>query len=326
MEKLAQQMTKHFTAFRYSRWPKDWVIRLLSLFFAIFLWYFVVGEDKLDTSIYIPVEIVNLPRDLVISNQFKKQLEVTVSGPRGLIDSIRRQRINRTVNLSKAVPGTMVVRTEPENIPFPRGINVLRIQPTHITLLIDRLVEKSLPVQAKITGKPAEGHDLIAVQIEPPVITISGPRAILDPETQLLTETIDIAGLTASTTRQVALQLAPAVIDLIGETVVSARVVIKEKTVERQFTAISLKLANADDDLVYEFSPRTLKVTAQVPISLAGHQNGLIGKIHATLDVSGLAPGRHKVFAEVNAQDPLTVLNISPKAVSLKVSKAANQR
>ena len=41
----------------------------------------MVGEDKVDTTVYIPVEIVNLPKELIISNQFKKQLEATVRGP-----------------------------------------------------------------------------------------------------------------------------------------------------------------------------------------------------------------------------------------------------
>ena len=326
MEKLAQQIGKQLTGLRYSRWPKDWVLRLLSLFFAVFLWYFVVGEDKVDTSVYIPVEIVNLPRELVISNQYKKQLEVTVSGPRGLIDSLRRQRINRTVNLSKASPGSVVVRNEPESIPFPRGLSVLRIQPTHITLLIDRLAEKTLPIRAKVNGRPADGHELIEVQVEPPIITISGPQALLGAETELLTESIDITGLSASITKQVPLQLAPAIIDLIGETVVSARVVVKEKTVDRQFSDIPLSPVNNDAALLYQFTPQSVTVTAKVPLSLANDANGLAAKIHATLNVGDLKPGRHKVFTEVTTQEPLSVVDFSPKTVSVRVKTHSPKR
>jgi hypothetical protein len=62
--------------------PKNLILKLVSLFFAVFLWYFVVGEDKVDTTIYVAIEITNLPQDLVISNQFQKLIEVTVNGPR----------------------------------------------------------------------------------------------------------------------------------------------------------------------------------------------------------------------------------------------------
>ncbi|MFH1020288.1 MAG: YbbR-like domain-containing protein, partial [Pseudomonadota bacterium] len=85
MEKLAQQIIRRLPTPNLLNWPNNWGLKLISLIFAILLWYFVVGEDKVDTTVYIPVEIVNLPKELVISNQFKKQLEATVSGPRGLI-------------------------------------------------------------------------------------------------------------------------------------------------------------------------------------------------------------------------------------------------
>ena len=322
MENQAPQIEKQPATPRKPRWPKDWALRLLSLFFAVLLWYFVVGEDKVDTSIYIPVEIVNLPRELVIANQFKKQIEVSVSGPRGLIDSIRRQRLNRTVNLAKATTGTVVVRNEPESISLPRGVNILRIQPTHITLMIDRLVEKTLPVELRITGRPAEGYELVSAQVEPPIITISGPQATLGPETQLLTEPLDIGGLDGSVTRQVALRLAPAVIDLIGETVVSARVVIREKTTPREFGAIPLAVSQADPALAYQFSPTTLTVTARVPLSQVHEPARLTPKIRATINVAGLKPGRHKVFTEVSAQEPLAVQGFSPKTVMVRITPA----
>ena len=82
MEKLVHKIIEKVATIRR---PKNWVLKLVSLLFALFLWYFVVGEDKVDMNVTIPVEIVNLPRNLVISNQFKAQLDVTVSGPRGMI-------------------------------------------------------------------------------------------------------------------------------------------------------------------------------------------------------------------------------------------------
>ena len=110
MEKLVKQIiNRPANKLSSMKWPKNLLFKLLSLFFAVFLWYFVAGEDRVDTNIYVPVEIVNLPRNMVISNQYKKQLEVTISGPRGLVNGINRQHISRTINLSKAKPGTTVV-------------------------------------------------------------------------------------------------------------------------------------------------------------------------------------------------------------------------
>ena len=94
MEKLVQQIIAYLNTIPR---PKNWVLKLISFFFALFLWYFVAGEDKVDMNVSVPIEIVNLPHDLVISNPFRKQLDVTVSGQRSLIRGLSTQNISRTV-------------------------------------------------------------------------------------------------------------------------------------------------------------------------------------------------------------------------------------
>ena len=230
MEKLVKQIIRRLPTPNLLNWPNNWGLKLISFIFAILLWYFVVGEDKIDTTVYIPVEIVNLPREMIISNKFKKQLEAQISGPRGLINSLNRQRITRTINLAKATPGNLIIRNEPEAIQFPRGVTVSRIQPPHITLFIDELIEKDLPVQIRTTGTPASGYELTGIVLEPPLIKISGPKAIVGREKLLFTKPIDISGLKEPTTIQIPLELKPALLELMGETVLTANVVIQGKT------------------------------------------------------------------------------------------------
>ncbi|MBU3982376.1 MAG: hypothetical protein KJ985_02610 [Proteobacteria bacterium] len=110
-------------------WPKDWTLRFISLVLAVVLWYFVGGDDTVDKNVMVPLEVINLPRDLVISNQFKREIEVTVSGPRSLVLKIEKGDITRQVDLGHAVAGTMVIKNENHLIPVPRGMKVLRTQP-----------------------------------------------------------------------------------------------------------------------------------------------------------------------------------------------------
>ncbi|ADH85150.1 CdaR family protein [Desulfurivibrio alkaliphilus] len=232
MEKLVEQIKKAATTEVADYWPKDWVLRLLALLFAVLLWHFVVGEDKIDTHVLVPVELVNLPRDMVIVNQYKQQLEVTIAGPRGLIDGLRRQNVTRTINLAGAQPGTMAIRNDPDSIPFPRGIEVLRVQPAHTTLHIDHLQEKNFPVEPKITGQPAPGYLLLQVQADPATISIRGPATLLGQTDQLPTVPVDIEGLTETTSRQVALVMDEKLTELLGETTVKVRLIIEPEEAE----------------------------------------------------------------------------------------------
>jgi len=322
MEKLAKQIIRRMPTPNLLNWPNNWGLKLISLIFAILLWYFVVGEDKIDTTVYIPVEIVNLPRELVIANQFKKQLEATVSGPRGLISSLNRQRITRTINLAKAAPGTIVIRNEPETIQFPRGVTVSRIQPTHITLLIDELVEKQLPVQARTTGDPATGHELAGVVFDPPLIKISGPKAIVGREKLLTAKPIDISGLKGPTAIQVPLELRPALLELMGETVVTANVVIREKTMERTVADVPIHLADTDSARKVTIEPATIDIRALLPLSSKGNQTRLF---EASVSTEGLSAGVHRLPVKVTAPEQIKIIEATPATVIVKIGKGSGK-
>jgi len=322
MEKLVKQIIRRLPTPNFLNWPNNWGLKLVSLVFAILLWYFVVGEDKIDTTIYIPVEIVNLPKDLVISNQFKKQLEATISGPRGLISGINRQRITRTINLAKATPGTIAIRNEPETIQFPRGITVSRIQPTHITLLIDELVEKELPVQARTTGAPANGHELAGVVFEPQTIKVSGPKAVVGREKLLTAKPIDISGLKGPATIQVPLELRPALLELMGETVVTANVVIREKTMARTITEVPLHLSGDDSAKKVSIEPDTVSVRAMLPLSSKGNHAELVD---ASISIDGLSAGAHRVPVKITAPEQIKIIEAIPATVTVKIGRSSGR-
>lgn len=223
MEKL---VTTQINRLRNMPWPRNWVLKLLSLGFAIFLWFFVVGEDKVDMTVNIPVEIVNMPESLIISNQFKKDLEVTVNGPRSLIRRISSQHISRTIDLSGAKSGTIIIKNTLDTISLPRGVRLLRIKPTDIILRLDQLIQKNIPIIANTTGKPAQGYKVNQININPTFIPITGPQTILDNNKSLFTKPIDISNLATTAQVNTSLDLSPEIINLVGEPVVNVNIII----------------------------------------------------------------------------------------------------
>ncbi len=302
-------------------WPKDWFIKLISLLFAIFLWYFVSSEDRVDMNIQIPVEIVNLPRDLIISNQYKTALDVTVSGPRGLIRKFS-QGTTRSIDLSKATPGSMVIANELDAIYAPRGITVLRINPTHITLLIDRLINKELSIKAVTKGKLPEEYELMAITMQPERLNLAGPQEILDRETLLKTTPIDLSDITGSTTKQIALDLRPEVADLLGDSMVSALIEIKDKMIEKEVNRIDITPTGLLPNQTAKVSPSRLTLKTLLPMALAKKQNKNIDDLFtATVNLEGLAPGSHEVKPMVQAAPEVTIQEITPESVTVEIKQ-----
>jgi hypothetical protein len=318
LKKVARFFRDLFSARKIQRiWTKDWVLKFVSLLLATVLWYFVGGEDTVDKNVTVPIEIINLPRDLVISNQFKKDIEVTVSGPRSVITEMTNRAVTRQINLSNATPGTNVVENDNDSIPVPRGITVLRIQPSSIILSLDKLIQKQFQVMPVTTGDVAAGYELEQMNMSPDVITITGPQTILSHVDALLTDIIDINGMKDSRQLQVPLDLDSTIVDLIGETSVTADIVIQPKMVERKINSIPVEAYVGGAKR--EVAPKTVDVIARIPVLLIRQ-----GKdINTLFSVGAVADDDSAEFLDVSVvpgediELPVEVVSVIPKAVKL---------
>jgi YbbR domain-containing protein len=244
----------------------NWHLKLISLIIGSCLWYFVAGEDQVDMTILVPLEVLNLPADLIISNQYKKDIEVTVRGPRRMIQNLRNQNITRPVDLSRAQPGTEVIKNTASSISLPKGIGVLRLQPTSITLLLDELIEKTFPINPVTDGEVADGYFLSELTLSPDELTITGPRTILESRSALTTTVINLRSLGKSVTLHVNLDLVTAFTRLIGETVVTATMEVQEKMLTITVETIPINVREASIPITTE--PESVRVTASVPENL----------------------------------------------------------
>lgn len=319
MEKLVRQIIAKISSYRR---PKNWVLKLVSLFFALFLWYFVVGEDKVDMNVTLPVEIVNLPRDLIISNQYKKQIEVTISGQRSLIRGMTEQHISRSIDLSKAEPGTVVIQNNVDSISLPRGLSILRVQPPTLTLLLDRLIQKELPISPVLVGKVNKDFTLDSVTVDPQTLEISGPQAILDNEQELKTIPVNISGLKESTVKQASLALKNEISDLIGEPVVAVRLNLTPLKKEMTITDIPIDFEHENGrqtEMIYRLLPPTVSISAEIPQDMARKTNGFKSLFQAKVNPETLQPGSVNLKVIIEKPPQINITAIKPESVTLRI-------
>jgi YbbR domain-containing protein len=299
-----------------SIFSREWLQIIVSLILAGVLWSFVGGEDRIDKNVMVPVEIINLPRDLVISNQFKKELEVTVSGPRSVILEMADKAVTRQIDLSQATPGTMVEENGNEDIPVPRGVTVQRVQPSSIILSLDKLIQKQFPVSARTVGRVAPGYYVKVAKTEPDEITITGPQTILSQVDELFTKAINLADIKQSAQIQVPLELEPAIVELIGETSVTVDLVVGLETETRSIE--KMKVQVVIDGVTREVQPETVKITANIPKLLLEKDP----KLENLFSVTALQQDsgdnlKVTVIPRADIELPIEILSILPESVRL---------
>jgi YbbR domain-containing protein len=296
---------------------KNWLLKVISFCLAVMLWYFVVGEDQVDITMQVPIEVINLPSSLTISNQFKKNIEVAVRGPRSLIQDLKNRNISRPVDLSNAQPGAIVVKNDEQSIPFPKGVTVLRLQPANITLLLDKLVQKTFPIEPVTEGEVAKGFELKNIYLDPDQLVISGPKSTVDKDVALKTYVINLDGLDRSTTLQVHLNLDQDFLDLIGETVVTAVLEVREKLEERTVENIPVNVRESNVPVTVQ--PNSITVNARIPVNLISDTPELAMLFRASVSAKDIKDSR-RIPVSVNGvnvpgHDPVQVISMEPEEV-----------
>jgi YbbR domain-containing protein len=313
---LVKQIIKQYKIQKLS-WPKDWFLKFISVLFAIFLWYFVAGEDRVDMNVQVPVEIVNLPRNLVISNQFKNQLDITVSGPRGLIRKVSQLGVSRSIDLSTAEPGSIVIHNTPDSINFPRGIETLRITPNQVVLQVDRLIKKTIPIVPISTGKLSNDFELVTITLEPNTLIVSGPQQTLKDTTIINTKPIDLSGLSGPAVKQVSLDLEPKVADLIGESIVTAQITIKDKIIQKKLTGVPIAVHGLADNRKAKLSPAKTTIIAELPQVTVRNSKDLALLFEPFIEIDSLPDGTHELQIEIKTSSKITINEIIPRTVNV---------
>ncbi len=320
MENPAQQNKKSLTWGLISRTNrKELLLKVISLCLGALLWYLVVGEDQVDMNIRVPIEILNLPKNLVISNHYKKELEVTIRGPRSLIQELRNRNISRPVDLSEATPGTINIKSTKDSIPLTRGISVLQLQPANITLSIDQLIQKQIPIHAVTEGHLADGFILKDIHLDPDKIVVSGPRNLVESERDLKTYVINLDKLNHSTTLSVNLNLSPEFIDLIGETVIVATITVQEKFITKTVKKIPINVKDPTGPVTLH--PDTITVKAEIPQNLFRDTPVPSMLFRAYVNAKGINETKEipVIVSGVNVpgHEPITILSRRPERVRI---------
>jgi YbbR domain-containing protein len=173
---------------------ENWALKLLALVFACILWFFVTGEQKLERSYAVPLELKNMPTGMMVANDIPSMIDVRISGPRTRLMNLQLQDIGIAVNLKDLEPGLTTLKRLEERLNLPGPLKVTRLSPSYIDVKLERVVSKNVLVKPQLSGKPAAGYRLATVRIEPQKVLIEGAESEVAGLDSVATEAVDIAG------------------------------------------------------------------------------------------------------------------------------------
>jgi YbbR domain-containing protein len=183
--------------------------KILSLALAVLLWWAIVGEPELATSVSAPILLRNIPADLEISSDMPDRVHLEVRGPSGKLRADNLADMAVVLDLASVHrAGERTFTIQQWNVDLPRGVVLSRAVPAQIRVRFENRISREVPVRARYSAHPPAGYRIARQQLEPPEVRIIGPESRVTHVEAVQTDPIDLSGVVGESVFEVHLYVA----------------------------------------------------------------------------------------------------------------------
>lgn len=290
--------------------------KVFALAFAFVLWFFV-NAGKRETQVFqFPIELRNIPERTVLANRDRlDSVAVKLNGPGALLASLDSRRSPIAVDLSTVKIGEEArLKITDEMIHVPRGVRVLDVEPSRVSLRLEGVREATVPVHLARKGEPASGYRVGSISVTPAEATVSGPASAVEAIETVDTETIDIGGLSQSVGRTVALVRDDPMVSMVPDRV-TVQIEVEAILKSRQISNVALAVRNVDRP--FKLRPERVNLTVRGAKAAVEELQLETGSVY--VDGAERGPGEHRVQVEVLLPEGVELQKRDPATVILQV-------
>ena len=301
----------------FGTFGRNKLLKLLSLLLALALWFAVSGEERTETTLNMALELVNLHQSLMVTSEVPPSIQVRVIGPRSIITGLSQTRLTETLDLAGYKIGRHTFYLGPNSFNFPRGVQVIRIQPNPINLTLAATMTQTLPIKPVLENNPPEGYQVLSAQTRPAQVIVKGPYPELAELNFIPTLPIDLSHLKEHTIIATDLDFKNLHLTLKEPVPILADIMIGPKTLTRTIAKVPVLPG-----------PQPARVSpAQVSLTVKGPRPVVQGltpeDLQAKVDTRNLSPGRHRLIISVELPAGVSLVHSRPGAVTVTVEKSS---
>ncbi|CAA9561472.1 MAG: hypothetical protein AVDCRST_MAG49-2457 [uncultured Thermomicrobiales bacterium] len=249
-------------------------------------------------------------------------LEVTVSGPESLVNSVATVEVRIAVG-----DATDDFSRSFQAVPLDangRVVNNVQVSPTavNVTVPIDTR-GKEVPVFLNVTGAPAEGFELGQQTVTPATVFLIGPQPVLDTIFSVETNPIDVTGATETVTQSIQLATLPPGVSVLppDDVGVQAVIEVQQRTFAQPLPNQAITVVGLGAGLVASVLPETATIAveaSQEAINALG-----AGAIQVQVDVTGLGPGTYNLEPRVLLPSGIRWTAVDPPTIEVRITEGS---
>ncbi len=149
----------------------------ISLVLAVVFWttvIFALGEIR-EKVLSVPVEYIATPKHLALVGDRPSEIKLHLTGPKSDLDESDTAELAVKIDLSKAVPGKQSFVLTDQNVELPRGVKLLDVVPSSLTLSLVEIIQQDVPVKPQLVGRLPSERKLRSVDVIPRSVRVFSP-------------------------------------------------------------------------------------------------------------------------------------------------------
>ena len=172
-----------------------WGLRAVALVLAILAWMLITFEQREPESVKVLNTTIryDIPTGFMLLEP-PGSARVTVRGKASSLRNLNPFQVDVFVELTTAEKGTYSEPLTRESVFLPDDVEIVSIEPSLLSLVLDREVTRMLPVSPRTSGEPAAGAISLGATVIPPRVPVRGPESRISSIAALSTTPVNLDG------------------------------------------------------------------------------------------------------------------------------------
>lgn len=272
-------------------------------------------QPLVESRIFMAVDTLNLNRDLVLTDLSPKTIEVRLTGPSRAMQPLTNQRLTYPLDLTAVSSGTHRLKIDSRLIPLPKNASVLAVSPSVISVVVEKTLERTVPVSEVLRGTPPPGWVLAQVRLTPEKVKIKGPPSQVADLSEVKTKPIELGGVTGSIRKAAALDL-PGGISPAVAVDFTVEIEVVKRIVTRRYADVPVEGKNGKH--AYTISPGTITIEVMGPVNDLEAMSRTKGP-PVYVELEGLEPGVYVRRAVIKLPMDTTLVKAAPEVFTVTV-------
>lgn len=172
-------------------------LKVVSLLLAAGLWWQISPDEQPAVVVlHAPIVFQHVPPHLEISSDYVPEAQIRVRGPERVIRQLQPNEVHAEIDLGEAKAGERTFDLTSQQVRHPSDVRIVQVIPSQVHLAFDTRLTREVEIHPRVSV--AQDEQIIKVEVDPPMITITGPKHHVEKVDSAITDPVDATGTRGS--------------------------------------------------------------------------------------------------------------------------------